>query len=402
MTFEHAEHKKWTTKRAPTMTEYMKGVKGMLDDSAARGFSKPPANVLGNIVEAGKITKLKLAGANGEVYQEQVGIMFQQEEFDSKMALEYLTLALATYVQDLLNALALENAQMDEAFKTDRAYVDKLKADVDKRNYDLMIDKANIDSQLIDYRTREVEAAREGIAKELELITAQIETAEERLKIITWLNQLIIKEQAILELEEQKAVVLQAIIAIQEDLAAIKESMIPFYEEKADAKMQQATAITDEIEWKEALINLGFDKIDLRTAEVAADITENEQKKLLEQYQLDLIKKNNALTTAKSEYGVLLTQYSSAIARQVIALQEIIKKAAVDLRLDTRMDRFTVDIENDTELKEDTTTNMNTEIDSTINKILNIANTVKKSESKNDNETLALSYAYRAITQKIQ
>lgn len=400
--FEHAEHTKWTAKRAPAMTEYVKGVKAVLNDSAARGFSKPPANVLGNISEVGKITKLKLVDANGGVYQEQAGIMFQQAEFEAKIALEYLALTLAIYIQDLLNALSLENAQMDEAFKMDRAYVDKLKADVDKRNYALIIDKANIDSQLIDYRTREVEATREGIAKELELIAAQIDTATERLKIITWLNQLITKEQAILVLEEAKAIVLQAIIAIQEDLAAIKESMIPFYEEKADAKTQQAAAITDEIVWNEALINLGFDRIDLKTAEVAADITENEKKELLETYQLDLIKKNNALTDAKSEYGVLLTKYSSTITRQVIALQEIIKKAAIDLNLDTRIDRMTVDYENDTELKEDSTTNMNTEIDSTIQKILDIATTVKKSESTNDNETLSLSYAYRAITQHIE
>jgi len=400
--FEHAEHTKWTAKRAPVMTEYVNGVKAVLNDSAARGFSKPPANVLGNIVEAGKITKLKLVGSNGGLYQEQAGIMFQQAEFEAKIALEYLALTLATYIQDLLNALALENAQMEETFKMDRAYVEQLKADVDKRNYGLMIGKADIDSQLIDYRTREVEAERTGIAKELELIAAQIETATERLKIITWLNQLITKERAILTLEEAKAIVLQAIIAIQEELAAIKESMIPFYEEKADAKTQQAAAIIDEIQWKEALINLGFDRIDLKTAEVAADITENEKKELLETYQLDLIKKNNALTKAKSEYGVLLTKYSSSITRQIIALQEAIKKAAIDLRLDTSLERMTVDLENDTELKETSTTNMNTEIDSTIDKIIQIAETTKKTESDNVNELRSESWAYREITQIIE
>jgi len=380
--FEHAEHTKWTAKRAPLMSEYMAGVKAVLNDSAARGFSRPPANVLGSIVEAGKITKLKLADANGSIYQEQSGIMFQQLAFAEKMAWEYNRLILAVYIQDLLNALALENAQMDEQFKMDKAYINKLNAEIDARNYDLIIGRANIDSQLNTYKTRELEAEREGLDKELELIAAQVETATERLKIITWLNQLITKEQAILTLEEQKAVILQAIISIQKELAEIKEEMIPLYEEKADAKIQQAAAITDEIQWQEALINLGFDRITLKGTEVAAELTENEKKKLLETYQLDLAKVSNALAKLKSEYGISLTQYSSLITRQVIDLQETIKKAAIDLRLNTGIERMTVDFGDDTELKTEAITNLTTEIASTINKVIAIASTTKSSRHK--------------------
>ena len=402
MTFEHAEHTKWTAKRAPLMSEYVNGVKAVLNDSAARGFSKPSANVLGNIVEAGKITKLKLADANGEVYQEQSGIMFQQIEFDAKMAWEYDRLVLAAYVQNLLNALALENAQMDEQFKMDSAYIKKLNAEIDARNYDLIIGRANIESQLNTYKTRELEAEREGLDKELELIAAQVETATERLKIITWLNQLITKEQAILLLEEEKAVVLKAIIAIQEELAEIKEDMIPLYEEKAEAKTQQAAAITDEIVWNEALINLGFDRITLKETEVAAEITENEKKKLIEQYQLSLTKINNTLSKTKSEYGILLTEYSSQITRQVINLQETIKKAAIDLRLDSGIERMTVDYDLDAELKEDATTNLNTEIASTISKILAIAGTTQVSYRTSHSDNSSLTNAARKITQHIR
>lgn len=402
MMFEHAEHTKWTVKRAPLMSEYIRGVKAALNDSAARGFSKLPANVAGNIMEAGKIVKLKLTDVNGAVYQEQVGIMFQQEEFETQMAWEYDRLELALYVQALLNALALENAQMEEAFKMDKASIRQLNAEVDARNYGLIVGKANIDSQLIGCRTREVEAERTGIAKELELIAAQIETAEERLKIIAPLKELITKEQAILVLEKQKAVVLQAIIVIKEELAAIKESMIPFYEEKADAKTQKAAAIIDEIQWKEALINLGFDRIDLKTAEVAAELTENEKKELLETYQFNLIKANNTLSKAKSDYSVALTEYSSTIAKQVITLQETIKKAAIDLRIETGIDRMEVNYGIDTALKTAATTNITTEITSTVDKILAIASTLRKSSHSNETETRSIQGSVSQITQKIE
>lgn len=402
MTLEHAEHAKWATKRRPVMNEYVNGVKEALNNSAERGFSKPPANMIGNIVEIGKITKLKLIDANGALYQEQSNIIYQQAEFDAKMVWEYDKLILATYIQDLLNALAIENAQMDEAFKMDKAYINKLKADIDARNYDLIIGKADIDSQLIDYKIREVEAERLGLGKELELIAAQIITAEERLKIIPWLNELIIKERAILVLEEQKAVVLQAIIAIERDLAAIKESMIPLYEEKADAKTQQAMAITDEVQWKEALINLGFDRIDLKATEVAADITENEKKELLEEYQLNLIKASNALDLAKSNYSIALTDYKTSVATTVIDLRENIKTAAISLGLDSGLERMSVNLENDVKLKNDATGNITTEIASTINKIIAVASTIKKSSRTSETDAESRSDNSRHIKQKIK
>ena len=402
MTLEHAEHAKWAVKRIPVMGEYVNGIKDALNNSAERGFNKPPANMVNNIVEMGKATKLKLIDANGALYQEQSNIIYQQAEFDAKMAWEYDRLILATYTQDLLNALTIENAQMDEAFKMDKAYINKLKAEIDARNYGLIIGKADIDSQLIDYKTREVEAERLGLGKELELITAQIKTAEERLKILPWLNELIIKEQAILVLEEQKAVVLQAIIAIERDLAAIKESMIPFYEAKADAKTQQATAITDEVQWKEALINLGFDRIDLKATEVAADITENKKKELLEQYQLNLVKANNALGLAKSNYGIALTEYRTSIADTVIDLRESIKKAAISLGLDSGLERMSVSYENDTTLKNEATSNIATEIASTIGKIIAIASTVKKSSRTSETVANNESNNHRHITQSIK
>ena len=401
MSFEDAEHSKWAIKRMPVVAEYLGGVKGALEDSASRGFVVVPQNTLDAIVEVGDIAQLKLVDANGRLYGEQVGILLEQAEFDAKLEAAYARLELALYVQGLLDAIAYEKAQIDEAFKMDKAYGRKLDADVDKRNYAILIGKADIESLLIDYQIREVEAERLGLDKELELIAAQVETAEERLKMIEWLNQLIIKERAILELEKQRAVILQAVIAIKEELAAIKEGMIPMYESLADAKLQQANAITNEIQWKEAIINLGFDRIDLKGAQVAADVTENKKRELLETHELDLIVNQNSLAKAKSEYELSLTKHKALISRQILAIIEAVKHADIDLQGDSRVARMEVDYNNSVAIEEQKIENIGDEITSMVNKIIEIATITKKSQRQSSTSAISVATRTSHITQKI-
>ena len=373
MTFEHAEHCKWVSKRVPVLREYASKVNDILTDSASRGFDTPPADVSDKLLRLGEAAKFALTDTNGKLYAEQSEIMFQVEEFEAKLVLEYSKLEMALYIQDLLNALELEQAEMKENYRHDKAYMDKLAADVDARRCAIIRGKADIESQLIDYKMREAEAERIGLNKELELIAAQIETARERLKLIKWLDELIIKEKAIIIFEKQRADILKLIINIKKEIVAIKEGMIPLYEDKADAKILQAKTITDEIVWKKLLIELGFRKIDVKDAEASARVSINDKETALEISQLALAVAQNALTKLKGEHDASLTEYSNLIAGQILSIEESVKKSAINLRLDTANIRLATSIANDIILTNTKIANLQKVVTSNIDKILGIA-----------------------------
>jgi hypothetical protein len=377
--FEHAEHCKWVSKKSPLVSDYSREVQKLTGDSSSRGFAVPPGDTMGKIAEIGEAVKLELSKANGELYGDQAAIMFQIVEFEAKLAVEYAKLEMALYIQDLLNALELEQAEMTENYKRDKAYMDRLAADVEKRKYDILIGKADIESALIDYKMREVEAQALGLDKELELIAAQILTANERLRMIQWLNEIIAKERAIISIEQDRAAILQDIIVIKKAIAVIKEGMLPLYENKSAAKTLQATAITDEVVWKKLLIELGFRKIDVKDAEASSSVTLNEKRTELEVNRLALIRASNALSKLRGEHDVSLTEYGNIIAGQVLTIEEGIKKDAIDMRLDTANIRLTNDVANEVSLINTKIGNLQEDIASTIAKIMDIANTVSRS-----------------------
>jgi hypothetical protein len=399
--FEYAEHNKWVKAKAPVMSQYVGKVKALLADSAARGFDAPPPTMLKDVFDLDEAAKIKLTDINGELYKEQTGIIFQEEEFALNLAVEYAKLVLAKYVQDLLNALTLEKAEMDEQFRRDRAYTQRLEADVNKRNYALIIGRANIESLLIDYKTRELEAQRLGMDKELELIAAQMETVKEKLRIIPWLQELILKERAIIDLERQRAVILQAIIIIKEQIVAAKEGMIPLYFAKASATKQLATAITAEVQWKKALIELGFERILVEDARAGAVVSENDAKAAIETLRLAFIKHSNAVAEARSQFDISLSEYSAAIARQINELEKTLKEVSVDLRINTSLEKLTINIEDDINLLSAKIGNLITEIASSVDKITGLPRIKKRSKHINETETETESETYRRIYEVI-
>ena len=399
--FEYAEHNKWAKEKAIVMKQYENGVQTLLNSAGERGFDIAPLATLKDVFDLDEAVKLKLTEVNGELYKEQVTILFQMEEFDLKLAIEYAKLALAKYVQDLLNTLAVEKATMDEQYRMDTAYIKKLKADVDKRNYALIIGRADVESLLIDYKTRELEAQRLGMDKELELIAAQMETAVEKLRIIPWLQKLILKETAIIDLERQRAVILQAIIVIKEQIAAVKEEMIPLYLDKADATNLLADAITDEVQWKKALIELGFERILVEDAKSNAAVTENAAKVAIETLRLAYIKHSNAVTEAKSQFDITLSEYNATITRQVNELEKTLKEAAIDLRIDTALEKLAVDTQDDISLLNVRIGNLITEIASSIDKITSLPGILKLSSHFNRNISITRSKTTRHIAEAI-
>lgn len=134
MSIEQSEHAKWVGIKQLVMAEHNAKIDGVLSDSAARGFYRPPGKVLENIIDIGQVTKVDLTNKNGKLYEEQRNIIFQVDEFALKLTLEYAKLELAIYQHEILNAVSIELTQMKNDFKENQADITRKKAEINERN----------------------------------------------------------------------------------------------------------------------------------------------------------------------------------------------------------------------------------------------------------------------------
>ena len=352
MSLEYAEHAKWVGLKRKPMADHNLKVAELLASSAAKGFYQPPANIIEDIISVGQLTKLELTDKNAKLYEEMKAIEFQIAEFAMKIALEYSKLELAIYKQEILDALAIEHAQMEYDFKIQQADILRLRAENNARSVLLIKAEADQKATITDYEIRQEEAKRLGLGKELELLEAQKITAIERLKVINALKIVIAAEALIVEAERRKAEALELVIEAERILLAIKETMIPLYENLAGHKKDQAQAITDEAAVKALIINLGYDRIEVKEASVAADIAQKAAELELEYARTLYIRASNANDEARSGGNATLAVTRNDTTDTVIALRETLKKAIVDLRLDTQLERFLRDIGNDISLQQ--------------------------------------------------
>lgn len=399
--FEHAEHDKWINGKSPIINDYNNKVQEILSVSSSKGFIVPPSNIIGIISSTAEQAKIELTKVNSLIYKDQTGIMLQELEFNMKMEVEYEALEMAIHIQHLLSILELEQAESEDVFRRGKIDIAKLNADIERRSYSLMRGKADIESQLIDYRMRETEAQKLGIDKEVELINAKVETATEQLKILTYLKQLIDKERIIVGAEERRAAILSTMISIKDAIAKAKQGILPLYSNKASAKEAQAEAVKSEVAWKEALIELGFDKIKLKDAKSDADLTLKNKEVVLEQFKLDLDISEYNLKRLKSEYQVLLTKYSTNIALEVKDIENAIKQASADLSIDSSSTRKTDSLSWSARLAGVHASNASSDAASMVNKITGVAGATSTTNRTSTVNTKSDTYRYSDIAQAI-
>jgi hypothetical protein len=350
MSLEQAEHARWVRLKQKPMAEYGLAVDKTLVESAARGFQQPPANSMEAILNVGQVTKLNLTDLNGKLYEEQENIVFQIDEFALKLTLEYAKLELAIYKQEIMDALALEHAQMEYDFKIQQADIARLKAENNARSVLLIRAEADQKAAITDYKIRQEEAKRLGLDKELELLEAQKDTAEERLKVIDALKEVIAVESLIVEAENRKAEALELVLEAEWRLLAIKEGMIPLYENLADYKKALASAIIAEISVKKAIIELGYDWIAVKQAETASFVSQKAAELDVENARTSYIRASNANDKARASGNVSIADAKNSATDSALTLKEAAKILSVDTRINARLERFIRDIANRIEI----------------------------------------------------
>ena len=366
MSFNSTESARFAQENQKIVGELHAGVDKALAEAASRGYAAAPGDTLATILFAGQAAKDKLVEANGKIYDDRRKVLFEQDEFAMKLIVSLAKLGMELYREELMNALALEIAEKDALRDQGSADVIRLNAEVDLRQRAIIEARATMEQRITVLKQQLVDAEKGTLVYETALINAQVATAEKKLEIIVSIYQVLAAEELVLVAENRRAEILTTLLAAEQVVAEVKRAMIPFYIEKAGARVQLAGAITAEIPIQKAIVELGYDRIDLENRKEFAThllrLAENE----LELAKLGWTRANSALTFTKIQSRRLLQEYENTIQAQVLALKESLAEDGVDLRLSSSLARTAIGVNNDVQVQTAELGNMTNELQAVI------------------------------------
>ena len=235
---------------------------------------------------------------------------------------------------------------------------------------------------------------------ERSLVNAQLTTAEKKLEIIDSIYQILAAEELVLAAEQRRADALTRVLAAELITAGVKREMIPYYIQKAEAREALAAAITAEIPITEAIIRLGYDRIELERAKEDAAHLER-----LEQIDMELLREQytratTALEFARLQNRRLLLKYHNEIQALILEQQKALKKDEIQFQLDTRLDRERIGVNNEVAVTQHEIANLTNELLSILsnmeNRAIDRAATVKDGALK-----ISRDFTVRNISRKI-
>jgi hypothetical protein len=402
MAYPREESAKFAQAASEVMGKYEDAKDKLLVADATRGFAAPSGDTLSDLLAVGQEAKGKLTEINGKIYEERRGILFQQEEFAMKVLVQVAKLAMELYRDELMNALAIEQAEAAALRDTGRADVERMNAEVDTRQVAIIRDRAEVERRITILKNALVAAETTTLGSERALINAQLATAEKKLEIIDSIYQVLAAEQLVLAAENRRAATLEVLLEAQLVVAGIKKEMVPFYVEKAKAREALAGAIKAEIPIKEAIEKLGYDRIELEDTKQAADHTTREAEEEVEMARLAWTRANKATEFARMQSRRLLQEYANRIRAEILEKKKTLDMDGIEFKLSTSLARQAIGVNNDVAVTDHEIANLTAEL---ISILVNMQNRATDEAAKiiASSDTLSTSTvvatSYRRITE---
>ena len=366
MTFNRRESAEWALAVDAEAEKLLAGVDKVLADGAARGFPAPSGDTLAAILAVGQGAKGKLVEADGKIHDTRRGVLFQQQEFVLNVLVKLAKLAMELYREQIFDALAIEQSQVEALRETSRADVERLNAETELRQRAIIQNRAEAERRIIIYKKQLVEAETTTLTAETILIQAQLATAEKKLEIVASIYQVLAAEQLVVAAEQRRAASLTKVLAAELIVVGVKKEMVPFYIEKAEAREELAQAIIQEIPITEALIRLGYDRIDLKTTEEYAGHLEREQQEELELLREQFTRANTAMEITRLQNHRLLLKYRNQVQALIQNQRKSLQEDEVAFRLATGLAREAIGVNNEVTVTHHEIGNLTQELMSTL------------------------------------
>ena len=370
MSFDKSESARWAIECDKAAGELYAGVDKALADSASRGFPAPAGDALAVILSIGQGVKDKLAEFNGaKIYEDRRATLFQIEEYRLKILVKLATLAMDLYREQIFNALAIEEAQEHATATRALADVERHNSETELRQKAIIMHRAEAERRIIVYKAQLVKAETTTLTAEAILVNAQLATAEKKLEIIASIYQVLAAEKLVVAAEQRRAASLQKVLAAELIVAGIKKEMVPFYIQKATALEAYAQAIIADLPVEEALIRLGYDRIDLKTTEEYAGHLEREQQEELELLREQFVRSNTAMELIRLQNRRLILEYRNQIQTLIHEQKKALQEDEISFRLATGLAREAIGVNNEVAVTRHEITNLTQELISVLNNL---------------------------------
>jgi len=234
--------------KSPIMAKYADDHAKMLSAIAGRGFLSLPGYAYDIENQLELAAKMGLSELNYKILSETIERELKQSGINYDLAYKNALIQWEIDKQALLALWDQEHAGIKLGMEMEEEGLRRLAIEVNERGTYLIEQKTIIEVTAEGYRT--TLATLDGTVSpyELQLANAKLLTAQKKLEIIPILQEIVVKEQSLIEAEESKASAYAALIAAENDVATKEERfLLPQLRELVNASEEYSRELAKQI-----------------------------------------------------------------------------------------------------------------------------------------------------------
>lgn len=218
------------------------GITKSLENIAGRGFYLPQGSSIKALEDLNIEVRRALSDANLKVVNEQIRLELEIAVKEYKLQIDQAQINWTLERDALLNAFAEEIAWLEHALDLREEEINSFALEVERRKSALLIAKTDLGVILEDLNKQFADVEASTVGYEILLVQAKILTNTEKLKIIPYLQELIVKEEELLVILRNTFGAEYDLIAAKNLLIAAKRDLLPYILDKASARYTLGTA----------------------------------------------------------------------------------------------------------------------------------------------------------------
>lgn len=242
-----AEDNQWWRGKRPIVDEYLDNQKQIERVVAGRGFLSRPGYLGGMITDVERGMKFKLSDLNYEIVKEAVERQLTQDGHDYDIDYKGARVAWELEKTILLTELDQEfsNLKRERSFREDE--LARLRIETELRSLEILAAKVAIETEMEGLRQEQIGLQTQVLPYEATLAQERLATAQAKLAVIPYIEEIITAQQSLLVVSEANADRKTALISEKERLEDKKHELV-------DAKSGYAVKMATLIVAKEGLL----------------------------------------------------------------------------------------------------------------------------------------------------
>jgi len=220
------ENAHWRKGKSPIIAKYSEDHRKLMSAIAGRGFIVLPGYAYDAENRLELETKMSLSDLNYKILSETIERELKQLGIDYNSAYKNALMLWEMDKQTLLSDWDAEFADIKKGMESEEETLARLAIEVSKRAITLTTQKTAIELQIEGYRKTLAELDGTVSPYEVELANAKLVTAQKKVDIIPILEEILVKEQSLLVVEQEKAAAYTLLIAAENAVSTKKGDLV--------------------------------------------------------------------------------------------------------------------------------------------------------------------------------